>query len=190
MDDKVLIQEIKKGSLDGIRHVYMLYYPELVKHAYVIMKDKAEAEDIVQECLTNILSKPDLWRTINDLRWYLGRSVHNLCMWHLRRRNAQRDDVHQYSSWVEARSRAAAPEVLDSFERIDMESKVRGLLSLLAPRGREAIKLVYLEGLSYAEASSQMGISKNSLKTHLKLAMAVMRKVMQVVFYIVLFRLI
>jgi RNA polymerase sigma-70 factor (ECF subfamily) len=38
-----------------------------------------------------------------------------------------------------------------------------------------AVKMVYLEGKKYKDAANEMGISVNSLKTHLKSALKMLR---------------
>jgi RNA polymerase sigma-70 factor (ECF subfamily) len=63
----------------------------------------------------------------------------------------------------------------------DMECKeenanIRSLLKELPVQRLEAFNLVYIENKKYQQAAGEMGISINSIKTHLKLAVKTLRK--------------
>ena len=47
------------------------------------------------------------------------------------------------------------------------EYDVQQLLGLLATRQKEAVSLIYLDGLTQERAASKMGISRRALRTHI-----------------------
>lgn len=188
MDDNQILQNARKGDLDAIKHVFQNNYAYFYKQAFLLMKDKQEAEDVVQECFANILSKPQTWETIIDFRWYIGRAVYNLCMCRYRDRTALQGKQSLYIKWANDYRSTETPQVLQNFDSLEKKQKVEQLLANLAPRAREAVELVYMQGLTYLDASNQMGISKNSLKTHIRLSMGLMRKLIQVIFLILSIR--
>lgn len=179
MEEKYIIKEIRQGNRNAFRHAFVRYYAEMSRYAYTITRDEKEAEDIVQECFAILLTKPNLWKDIKDLRGYLLRMVHNQSMWRIRSRQSKEKKEESYSYWAQASTYASLPEVLKDINQQENESLVQQLMTFLTPMRRQAIELVYFEQLSYAEASARMGISKNSLKTHLKLAMAKLRAAMR-----------
>ncbi|QEH43187.1 RNA polymerase sigma factor [Chitinophaga sp. XS-30] len=184
MKERDIISEIQQGNRHAFRHAFTNHYKELIRYAYTIMKDDKEAEDVVQECFAILLGKPALWEKIKDIRGYLMRMVHNQCMWKIRERQSQEKKYEKYAHWANTTTYGGLPEVLRDINQHENESLVQYLMSVLTPMRRQAIELVYIEQLSYAEASDRMGISKNSLKTHLKLAMVKLRSLIHILLVI------
>lgn len=180
MKEKDIISEIQTGNRNAFRHAFNKYYRELTRYAFVIMKDEKEAEDVVQECFAILLDRPVLWAKINDIRGYMMRMVHNQCMWRMRERQSLEKKHEIYAHWANTTTYGNLPEIFRDINYQENKSLVNQLMSLLTPMRRQAIELIYFEQLSYAEASARMGISKNSLKTHLKLAMAKLRSVINI----------
>ena len=59
---------------------------------------------------------------------------------------------------------------------VEDDANIRSLLSELPLQRLEAFNLVYIENKKYQQAADEMGISINSIKTHLKLAVKTLRK--------------
>src|SRR5690606_24931383 len=64
----------------------------------------------------------------------------------------------------------------DWMERIEMENEFNSLLETLPPQRLQAFYLVYMDKKRYKDAAEEMGITINSIKTHLKLAVKDLRR--------------
>lgn len=175
MDENNINSEIQSGNRRAVEQAFQLYYVELVRYALHILNDREGAQDVLQDCFARILTKPELWAGIQDIRGYLYRTVHNQSLWRMRdqRSNDKKRDLYNADKRSHLR---ILPEVMSMFDHRYQQDTVSLLLNLLTPARRTAVQLVYLEQLSYMDASRRMGISQNSLKTHLKLAKAMLRK--------------
>lgn len=72
------------------------YYKVLSAHAYHLLENMEEAEDIVQDVFIKLLILKNIGNRIHDLRSYLFRCVHNRCLNHLssKRTNSTRNKVY------------------------------------------------------------------------------------------------
>lgn len=177
MEDKRIIETFSHDRQIAFNELYAKYRKPLFAYAYSILKNVEDAEDVVQDRFLYLLDRPvSTWATIEDLRSYLFRTIYYACLHVIRDSGtvSKKDAVYKYyiSSW----HRNETAEVEKTLEMEDKSAVIQPMLSKLGKQCRRAIELVYLEGESYMDAANKMGISKDSLKTHLSLGKAYFRK--------------
>jgi RNA polymerase sigma-70 factor (ECF subfamily) len=99
--------------------------------------------------------------------------VRNKCLNHLARTKHAHKVVNEYAATLHgfaAREDSQPNELPPYLQRALGELPVQRL---------QAFKLVYMEDHQYREAAKEMGISINSLKSHLKLALKFLRMRLQ-----------
>lgn len=173
MEDDIIVRELAKQNEDAFDWLFDKYYARMVAHAHIILQDEAEAKDVVQELLVKLLEFKG-WHNVADLRSYVIRSAHNIALHRIAALKRTTINQEEYTrstqdAWIDT-----SPLQLLRDE-LSLQQKITYLLSLLSPQRRQAFKLVYLEGRSYAETARIMGVAKNTIKTHLKLGMKVLR---------------
>lgn len=151
--------------------------------AYTFMRDKDDAADVVQDCFATLLHKPQLWKSIRDIRWYLMRMVQNQCLGVIRKRDLQlkKDEVFQYYNKSAAEDVSLPESFNNTVNPQEKENKVVSWLGSLSPQRKRAMELVYQQELSYQEAAVKMGISKQSIKTHLRYAKQILKSKMSII---------
>lgn len=123
----------------------------------------SDAEDLTQEVFVRALTAGDALRP-DAVEGWLHRVTTNLFLDHARRRSRVR--VDPWGEHLEARVRpAAAADVL--LMGATFESDVEAALEALAPNVRAVVVLVDLEGLSYAEAASVLGLKVGTVRSRL-----------------------
>ena len=130
--------------------------------SFVIVGDRAEAEDIAQEALARALVR---WKRLagHEEAWVV-RVASNLALDRVRA-TARR-----------ARHRPQVREVPGpGGDRVDLQ---RGL-GKLSKRQREVVVLRFLVGCTEAEVADALGCSVGSIKQHSSRGMAVLREVMK-----------
>lgn len=180
MEDQELIQQLQQGNLEAFDQAYKKYAPTMLTIAYTFMRDKDDAADVVQDCFATLLNKPQLWKSIRDIRWYLMRMVQNQCLGVIRKRDMQqqKDEVFQYYNKSAAEDVSLPESYNNNATPQEKENKVVSWLSALSPQRKRAMELVYQQELSYQEAALKMGISKQSIKTHLRYAKQILKSKM------------
>ncbi|MDH4077609.1 MAG: RNA polymerase sigma factor [Acidimicrobiia bacterium] len=146
----------------------------LVRLARLFVDDRDAAEDLVQEAFLRLARHA---RSIEDPERapaYLRSIVLNLARDHNRR------------GLVSLRHRAAtgrevdladdpADELADRLARDDRNVAVLAQVAALPRRQRDCVTLRYLEGLSPPEIAAALGLSTNSVKTHLRRGLEALR---------------
>ncbi len=168
--DSLLLLRLKRGDLQALERVYKRHRPALLAKAVFMLRDNAQAADLVQALFIEFWEKR-LYEQIDDnLGGYLFRAVHNRCLNVLKAQKVQhqREERHQ-ADYVD---REEAPEIEVGLDK----GLVERLLGQLPPQKREVVTLVVLEDRKYQEAADIMGVSINTVKTHLRLALQQLRE--------------
>lgn len=132
--------------------------PRLRRYARALSGDSVLADDLVQDCLERALSGLGRRRPDCSLRAWLFTILRNVWTDELRHRRARPEaELDESSAWVAG----------GQMDRMRMHDLAAALV-LLAPLQREAVLLVGLEGMSYAEAARVADIPLGTLMSRLK----------------------
>jgi len=146
--------------------VFARCFPRAARVATRILGDPVAAEDIAAEALARTFAN---WRSAQNYEhldaWVLRITV-NLAFDALRRRRRAR-----------ALALPAPNPVLDSSTAEDM-LLLRESLRRLPRRQREAVVLCEYAGLTHGEVASCMGVSVNTVSTHVRRGLMTLRELM------------
>ncbi len=133
--------------------------------------NREEADDLVQECLTRALARTKAWSEIRNTRAYLFTILHNV---HVDRviRNQRRGAVVPLDVVENKLSSRANQE--DSLRIRDLERALR----VLPEDYRQVVLLVGLEGMSYREAATTLGIPVGTVMSRLSRGRETLRQLM------------
>lgn len=179
--DEHLIERIKQGDVEAFEQVYKAYYELLCHFALHLIHNLAIAEEVVDDVLFY------LWdhRTeidIVSLKGYLLRAVRNQSI------NAVRSKSYRQEAHETEISSAEAHEFIGTLfddshplERLllqEMEEKLREAIEQLPEECRRVFKMSRMEDKKYAEIASELGISVNTVKYHMKNAVKTLSVIM------------
>jgi len=161
-----MASDISTSDKDGRRKPIDLS-PDIVEHvgalrryARALVGNRADADDLVQECLARVLAQMRAWREVRDLRAYLFTTLHNVFVDNGRRRRTAGAEVPIEDE--------AARLVMPATQTVRLE--VRDLMTALGqiPREqREVVLLVGMEGMSYVEAAQVLGVPIGTVMSRL-----------------------
>ncbi len=174
-------QEISAGIRAGeewaYRMLYDAHYELLCRIAYDYVKDTYLAETIVGDTIFHIWERRETLDIQGPIRRYLIRAVRNRCLDFLAsqyvRRTISEGDVNS--------SNEEHTDLLDGVEDIsplgillerELEDKVVEAVEQLPKECRAVFEKSRFEGLSYQEIADSLGISVNTVKYHIKAAIA------------------
>ena len=133
----------------------------LRRYAFVLCRNGADTDDLVQETLMKAIAAADSYRAGKPLRPWLFSILHNTFVSHTR----------QYAR------RARAARFLDATLRDSGTPPVQekhveaqhtlNMLSRLTPEQQSVLVLIAVEGLSYAEAAETLDIPMGTLMSRL-----------------------
>jgi RNA polymerase sigma-70 factor, ECF subfamily len=123
-------------------------------------RQKADADDLVQDTLVRALANSHLWQPGSDLRGWLFAIMRNQFRAGIGRSNRLTSALR---SFAEA-DRSRAP---DPFEARLVLRDLEGALKRLPKKQRTAVLLAGVEGKSYEEVAQAMGLSVGAVRSHL-----------------------
>lgn len=142
--------------------------PALRRYARALTRNADRADDLVQDCIERAIRKQSLWQPTGTLKSWLFRILLNLYRNELRVARRRGEHVAVETLLIEPSVAPAQPG------RIALAEMARAI-DALAVDQREALLLVVLEGLSYADAAGVLGIPMGTLMSRLGRARAALR---------------
>jgi RNA polymerase sigma factor (sigma-70 family) len=144
--------------------------------AYRLTGNRADAEDLTQEVFVRVFRSLDSF-TPGTFEGWLHRITTNLFLDHARRRSRIRfDSLGAFGDDPEARLPGRVPppdhQVLDGLFDADVEAA----LGALAPEFRAAVVLCDIEGLSYEEIASVLGLKLGTVRSRIHRGRAQLRR--------------
>jgi RNA polymerase sigma-70 factor (ECF subfamily) len=139
----------------------LAYLEPLYATALRLTRNRADAEDLVQDTYVKAFRFADRFERGTNLKAWLYTILHNT--WRNRRRDASRDTVEVDSERVEAAAATAGgAAAFDTPERILMrdtlDADLQAALDALPDAFREAVWLRDVEEFSYAEIASMLEV--------------------------------
>jgi len=153
--------------------IYELFSHKLFSFIFKILKNEAEADDIVQEVFVKIWESKERLGDYKLLNSYIFTIAYNNSIDLIRKRiNNTKYLEHLRTSLVEQKN----PTVISELEFNELSSQVEKLVASLPERQREVYTLHKDKGLTYSEIAVQMGISKNTVENHMVKALKYLRE--------------
>jgi len=129
--------------------------PQLRQQAFALTRNRADADDLVQAAVANALAAKQSFEPGTNFKAWMSRILRNRFLSDMRRR---RETVEVEDAPQEAFARPAGQE--DSVA----VSELRVQLARLPADQRLALMMVAVQGLSYEEVSSELGVAVGTLK--------------------------
>lgn len=136
-----------------------------------MLGDDMEAEDLVQHVFIEFWEKKQYRNIDTSIKAYLQRTLYNSCLNIIEKRKTAKRKLDAYSQECDS-----AFYDKEQYENRERETYLDNAINALPFQQGQAFTLVYMEDKKYKDAAREMGISVNSIKTHLKLAVRRLRE--------------
>ncbi len=146
---------LRRGDVGVLSELLERHGHEIQAVAYLILRDRADAEDVLADTLLRALERGSGLRDPDALRAWLLRIATNLALGHRRRRSRVMELPVAF---------IGDPPPVDADDRMALLSG----LERLPPRTRAAIVLHYYADLTVAAVADVLGTSPNTVKTQLR----------------------
>jgi len=157
--------------------IYDRYYARVRGYAASLLRDGSASDDVVQETFLRVQAHLESLREADKVAAWLFRVAHNLCMDHLRARQASRIDQ---AADVETAGAARIEACVQSeLERGEMTACVRAKVEQLPETDRSVILLCDIAGLSQEDVAHVLGIEVGAVKVRLHRARKKLRAVLE-----------
>lgn len=168
--DALLAARLAAGDEFALAEVFDRFAPDVYRAAFVVLRNDAAAQDIVQDVFV------ELWRHPDRYDPALGRFPTYLVVIARRRavdvvRSEVRRVVRQDRS-CHAAAAQSAPSPSEEVIASNVADAVRAAVRLLPDSQRRIVELAYFSGLTYREAAKVAGIPEGTAKSRVRLALA------------------
>lgn len=146
----------------SLEELYQANAPDARRLAYLLVGDRAQAEDICQDAFVRVLGRFGDIRNPGGFRTYLMQTVVSLSKNYFRRKALER-----------RHRRAVVPQVIELPER---DHALLEALGGLPPRQRAALVLRYCEDLSERQTAQILQTSNKAVRSLVTRGLAALRK--------------
>jgi RNA polymerase sigma-70 factor (ECF subfamily) len=183
--ESVLVERLRERDELALADLSLIYGHKIFQLAFRCLRNHEDAEEVVQDVLMKVFRKIELFRGDSALSSWIYRITFNTAMSRLRRGKALRmievsefeigtsageegPRAHDPADW----SQMADEELL----RRQMRARLLEAVGNLPAIYREPVILRDLEGLSTEEASTQLRVKDQTLKSRLHRGRTLLRK--------------
>lgn len=167
MINKDIIQKFVDGDMNAFEKIFREYARGMQLTALGIYEDTDVAEDAVQETFVYLWNHRGVIKSGESLEGYLYASVKHYVLNYLRHqhvRQEKEEDIAREQEWL-------GHQNSEEYEDIEEKIKaVRAVIDLLPESCRKIFVMTVIEGMSYADAADELGVSLNTVKSQVKIA--------------------
>jgi RNA polymerase sigma-70 factor, ECF subfamily len=171
MKDEELLEQIKSGDMDAFETLFRKYYAPLFNYAHTFVKQKDDADEVVQDLFFNIWKNKEKLNISSSFKSYVYRAVYNNSIQRIRKQQKsislnKRHALDGTTSYLE-------PDFIQIKELTDTIEKV---LQQLPERSRKIFELSRFEGLKYHEIAKKLSISIKTVEANMSKSLKTFRK--------------
>ncbi len=171
LDDQQYWHLINKGDKSAFEQAFRTYYQPLCSYAVPLIKDKDEAEEVVQNVFYNIWSKREALQINTSFKSYLYRSVHNDCLNRLKHVKVKAGYAEDYKATARHSDGAA-----DTLVAKELGLKIESAINALPEQCGHVFRLSRFGNLKYQEIAAQLDISVKTVENHMGKALKLLRE--------------
>lgn len=156
--EKLLVKNLKQGREEAYMQLVEEYGNKLLKTCYLILKDREEAEDVVQETFIKVFNKIDTFQEKSGLYTWIYAIALNLSRDRIR---IKQDILELKDEWIGNEDVESQVEM--NIDRELLRKEIFTMNSLY----REILVLFYFEELSIKEISNLLNEKEGTIKSKL-----------------------
>ena len=173
--ETLIVEQLKTGNEDAYQYIYDRHYALLCHVANGYVKDHFLAETIVGDTIFHLWEIRETLEISVSIRSYLVRAVRNRCINYLNSEWEKREIA--FSSLmpdeiIDDKMTISDSHPLGALLERELEEEIYKAIDKLPNECRRVFDKSRFEGKSYEEISQELGISVNTVKYHIKNALA------------------
>jgi RNA polymerase sigma-70 factor (ECF subfamily) len=178
LDDRALVVEAQVGNRAAFEELVHRYDRDVLRLALNLMKRPEDARDVYQEAFLKVFRNLHRFRFECSFYTWLYRIVTNVCLDHLRRRQARPEDQSP-----ETNHGHHEDGITDFFERqrehrptldpertmfgLEIKARIATAMERLSPRERVVFEMKHYQGLKLRAIGDALGTTEETVKNSL-----------------------
>ena len=162
---------LKAGNNGAFEQLFRQLYAPLCNYAFTFVKDRDEAEELVQASFINLWEKRSVISINTSPKSYLYMMVRNNALNKLKHEKVKQEFVQDHLHVHEEAHESSAQKLFGK----ELEQKLREAIESLPEQCRLIFKMSRFEELKYAEIAGQLNISVKTVENQMGKALRIMR---------------
>ncbi len=178
ISEKEILKGLKSGDEDAYRRIFHAWYEPLCTYAVGLVRDRFQAENIVDDVIFHLWEIRENVEIQTSLKGYLFSSVRNRSLNYLAsavRKKYKDISDNEYKLVMDSLTAISKDDIYGKLFEDELKKCLMKELDGLSPECRDVFEKSRFEGLTYKEIADRLGISVNTVKYHIKNALAVLR---------------
>lgn len=170
-DEAMLLAQLRQGNALAFEVIYHRYKGLLYAHASRQLKDPEEVRDLIHDIFSNLWESRLELELRESLTAYLFQSVRNRIVNRFLKSKRAEDYVQSFALFLNQVTANTDHLVREQILREQILREVRAL----PPKMRQVFELSRNEGMSHRQIADELGITEQSVRSHIKGALRVLR---------------
>lgn len=176
-EEQHILREIASGRVEAFESLFFQYQPRLVNFLVGLTHDKEVSRDMAQDLFLSLWKDREKLRHVQSFSAYLFQMARFTVYDYFDRLIVSEKYTTEYL--LEASSCESEEEAL--FVR-ELQSIINQAVEHMSPQQSRIYRMSREEGLSNDEIAIRLNISKRTVENHLSAALAILRKVLYLMF--------
>ncbi len=170
-NDRYFLGLIKNGDKKAFDEVFLKYFKCLHAYACTLVKERDDAEELVQNVFVRIWTKRAQLKTDGFLKSFLYRSVHNECLNYLKHQKVRARFSLHYADWLRNDTGDLGAEIMVS----ELDRQIQLAILALPVKCRQVFHLSRFDGMKYQQIADTLGISIKTVENHMGKALKILK---------------
>lgn len=178
ISEKEILKGLKSGDEVAYRRIFQAWYEPLCTYSVGLVRDRFQAENIVDDVIFHLWEIRENLEIQTSLKAYLFSAVRNRSLNYLAsavRKKYKDISDDEYKLVMDSLTAISKDDIYGELFEDELKKCLMKELDGLSPECREVFEKSRFEGLTYKEIASELGISVNTVKYHIKNALSVLR---------------
>lgn len=162
-----LLESLKKGNKEAFTSIYQLYARDLIGFAASKLQSVEEARDIIHDLFTQLWDNREALQIRGSLKAYLFTAVRNRTVDYIRRHITR----SEYAKMVEQLSDKLIADDEAVIISKNLQGELEHTIESLPTRTKEIYRMSRTHHLPVKEIACQLGLSEQTVKNQLSLAL-------------------
>lgn len=165
-NEKDLLLKLQNGDHAAFEQLYHIYSPIIYNNLLKLTKSEDSADDFLQDIFLKLWQRREDIKPDGSLKGYLVTISFNLFKKSIRKLNIE-TKLNDFLTYSRSELHHAVEETINFKETNELLQRA---IDKLPPQRRKVFQLCRMEGISYEQAATMLGVSSGTIHDHISKA--------------------
>lgn len=171
-ENQAITSLLAKRDESAFEQVFKTHFKSLHAYAFTILKDDAEAEEMVQQVFFKLWERTETLHITGSVTAYLYRAVHNESLNYLKHEKVKSNHRLHVAYSMKNEADSASKKLLGG----ELEQKLQAALNELPEQCRTIFQMSRFDEMKYREIADKLDISVKTVENQMGKALKLLRQ--------------